>query len=508
MATAEDIANRVPITGALMLCTLMNTLDSTIVNVALPHMRGTLGASQDQITWALTSYIIATAIMTPLSGWLSLKLGRKPLLLVSIAGFTVLSMACGVATNLPEMVVFRFLQGVFGASMMPLSQTVMLDLFPMRLIPQVMSVWSAAVIMGPILGPAVGGWLTENYAWQSCFFINLPIGILSFIGLYVSMSRDHGGLQRPFDFLGFGSLVAFIAAFQLMMDRGPDKDWFDSAEIWTYVVIVAIGGYAFILQTLTAENPFFHRDLAKDRNYATTTVFGLFVAMLLFSTSALLPTMMQSLLGYSALQSGYAQMPRGIGSLAAFLSVPYLINLIGPRRVLTVGIVFSFAALWQMAHFDLSMTATPIMVSGLIQGFGMGLMFAPLNVLAYATLAPHHRTEGTIVNTIIRSIGSATGISAMQAGLVRLSAQSHQVLAGGIDPSNPVDRSTLGQAMDPANAAGLEQLNGEVTRQAAMLGYNAVFAWMALGTLLLFPLLFIMQPPPKEPQLAVEIQPD
>src|SRR3974390_1255179 len=181
MATQADIDNRVPITGALMLATLMNTLDSTIANVALPHMQGSFGAAQDQITWVLTSYIIATAIMTPLSGWLSLKIGRKPMLLFSIAAFTVASMACGVAQNLPEIVLFRFLQGIAGASMMPLSQTMMLDLFPMRLIPQVMSIWSAAGIMGPILGPAIGGWLTETQSWRWCFYINLPIGILAFV---------------------------------------------------------------------------------------------------------------------------------------------------------------------------------------------------------------------------------------------------------------------------------------------------------------------------------------
>ncbi|HUZ13876.1 MAG TPA: MDR family MFS transporter [Caulobacteraceae bacterium] len=505
MASAADIANRVPITAALMLATLMNTLDSTIVNVALPHMRGSLGASQDQITWALTSYIIAAAIMTPLAGWLSLKIGRKPMLLGSIAAFTLASMACGIATNLPEMVLFRFIQGIAGASLMPLSQTVMLDLFPMRLIPQVMSVWSAAVIMGPILGPALGGWLTESFSWRWCFYINLPVGILAFTGLSTFMSRDRGGQQRPFDFLGFGALVAFVGAFQLMMDRGPGQDWFDSAEIWTYAVIAMVGFYVFILQSMTSANPFFHRDLAKDRNFVACTIFGIFVGALLFSTSALLPTFMQGLLGYSALQSGYVSMPRGIGSLIAFLLVPYLINLIGPRRVLVLGIGLCGAALWQMAHFDLDMTAGPLVTSGLTQGLGIGMLFAPLNVLAYATLAPQHRTEGTIVNTIARSLGSATGISVLEASLVRFTAVGHQVLAGGIVGGDPVVRSGLPKIMDPSTPLGLQLLNGEVTRQATMLGYDTIFAWMALATLLLFPLLLIMRGPLRAPTLVAEM---
>ena len=226
MATERDIANRIPITGALMLATLMNTLDSPIANVALPHMQGSLSASQDQIFWVLTSYIIATAIMTPLSGWLSLKIGRKPMFLASIAAFTVASMLCGIATNLPEIVIFRLIQGIAGASLMPLSQTVMLDIFPPAQVPRVMSIWSAAVIMGPIVGPGLGGWLTENLSWRWVFYINLPIGILAFLGVYLFMERDRGGLQRPFDFLGFGALAIFVGAFQLMMDRGSDRDWF------------------------------------------------------------------------------------------------------------------------------------------------------------------------------------------------------------------------------------------------------------------------------------------
>jgi DHA2 family multidrug resistance protein len=493
MASQADIENRYPITGALMLATLMNTLDSTIANVALPHMQGSLSASQDQITWVLTSYIIATAIMTPLSGWLSLKIGRKPMFLVSITAFTLASMACGLAQNLPEMVLFRLIQGIAGASMMPLSQTVMLDIYPMSQIPQVMSVWSAAVIMGPIFGPWIGGWITEQLNWRWVFFINLPIGILAFLGLEVFMSHDGGGKQRPFDFLGFGSLATFVCAFQLMTDRGPSQDWFNSREIWTEAIVAMAGFWMFVVQTLTAEHPFFHRDLAKDRNYVSCTLFGFFVGALLFSTTALLPTFMQNLLGFSALQSGYASMPRGVGSLFAFLIVPYLIPRVGARRVLIAGLAISIAALWQMAHFDLSMTALPIMTSGLTQGLGTGLLFAPLSVLGYATLPPAHRTEGTILNTMTRSLGSSLGISMMQASLTSNSAMAHSVLANQVNCGDPVFGVALPALMNPC-AGGLAAFNGEVTRQAAMIAYDTIFAWMALGVILLAPLLLLMRP--------------
>ncbi len=508
MASEADIANRAPITAALMLATLMNTLDSTIANVALPHMQGELSASQDQIVWVLTSYILATAIMTPLSGWLSLKIGRKPMFLVSIFAFTVASMACGVAQNLPEIVICRLLQGLAGASLMPLSQTTMLDIFPMRQVPQVMSIWSAVVIMGPIIGPGLGGWLTENLSWRWVFYINVPIGILAFLGVYLFMSSDGGGKQRPFDFLGFGALVTFVASFQLMADRGPDKDWFSSKEIWIEAIIAVIGLWVFIVQTITAKHPFFHRDLAKDRNFVTCTIFGLFVGALLFSTTALLPSFMQNLLGYSALQSGYASMPRGGGSLIAFLAVPFLVTRIGPRPVLVIGLGFCVLALWEMTHFDLTMTSTPIMTSGIIQGLGVGLLFAPLNTLAYATLAPQHRTEGTIVNTMARSLGSSLGISLIQATLTHNAAMAHARLAERLSVGDPIIAATLPPGMNPVTDGGILALNGEVTRQASMISYDGIFAWMALGTLLLAPLLIFMRRPPAQPAMALEVHAD
>ena len=241
MAAAQDIANRIPITAALMLAALMNTLDTTIANVALPHMQGSLSASADQITWVLTSYIIATAVTLPLSGWVSEKIGRKQMFLLSIGAFTGASMLCGIATSLPEIVLFRLLQGMAAASLMPLSQAVMLDIFPPRLVPRVMSLWSAALVLGPVMGPTIGGWLTENFSWRWVFYINVPLGVVAFLGVYVFMSQDRGGRQRPFDFLGFGALALGTAALQLMLDRGPTQDWFHSNEIWAEAIVAMIG---------------------------------------------------------------------------------------------------------------------------------------------------------------------------------------------------------------------------------------------------------------------------
>ena len=498
MASQKDIANRVPITGALMLATLMNTLDQTIANVALPHIQGSVSASADQITWVLTSYIIATAIMTPLSGWLSQKIGRKTMFLFSIAGFTGASVLCGVATSLPEIVVFRLIQGIAGASLIPLSQTVMLDIYPQKMIPRVMSIWSAAVILGPIIGPTLGGYLTEDFSWRWVFYINVPIGILAFLGIWTFMDADPGGRQRPFDFLGFGALVLFVAGFQLMLDRGPTQDWLDSKEIWIEAAIGAAGLFVFVVQTATAPNPFFHRDLAKDTNFLATTVFSLMTMVLLFSTSALLPSMMQNLLGYSALQAGVASMTRGVGSFIAFLAVPLLVARFGPRKVLLVGIMLSAFALWSMGQFDLSMTAGPIEVAGFIQGLGTGLLFAPLNTLAYATLAPVHRTEGTIVSTMARSIGSSAGISVLQAILIRDAALAHSRLAEHITVTDPVLRWSLPSAFS-LSGPGLAALNGEVTRQGTMISYDAVFAALGVAARERAPALLILKPPRPQP---------
>ena len=505
MASPRDIANRRKITGALMLATLMNTLDGTIANVALPHIQGSISAAQDQITWVLTSYIVAAAIMTPLSGWLSLRIGRKRMFLMSITGFTVASMLCGIATSLPEIVVFRLLQGIAGASMIPLSQTVMLDIFPPEQITRVMALWSSAIILGPILGPVLGGWLTENFSWRWVFYINLPIGILAFTGLQLFMDKDEGGLQRPFDFLGFASLITFIGALQIMLDRGPGQDWFGSLEICIEATVAVIGLWVFLVQTLTATQPFFHRDLARDRNFVTTTVFGFFTGAMMFSTSALLPSMMQNLMGFTVLESGYASMPRGVGTMVAFLSVPAILSRFGPRFALAAGLALSLIALTGMSRFDLMMTSMPIATTGFVHGMGTGLMFAPLTVLAYVTLASKHRTEGTTVSTLVRSLGSSVGISLLQARLIRQTAAAHSVLAEHAQTSNPVFRAVVPAMMNPDTPLGAQLFNAEITRQAAMIAYDGVFGLLAITVVAIVPLIFLVRPPKRGTVTVMDI---
>jgi len=495
VSEAQDTANRWPITISIMLATVMNSLDTTIANVALPHIQGSVSASADQVTWVLTSYIVSAAIMTPLAGWLADRLGRKKMFLVSIAGFTVASMLCGIATSLPEIVIFRLLQGLAGASLIPLSQAVLLDIYPPKQHGQAMAIWGGGAILGPILGPALGGYLTDNFSWRWCFYINLPVGILALLGVWFFISGDRSVRRKPFDFLGFGMLSIFVGSIQLMLDRGPSQDWFHSAEITTYAILAAVAGWIFLSHTVTSSHPFFDRQLARDRNFVTASAFGFVVGVLLFSTMALLPPMLQSLMGYPVLTSGLVTMPRGIGSWIAMFFVGRLIGRIDTRLILLFGLSLNAYALWQMTHFDLSMNARFVIVSGLIQGFGIGFLFVPLSTLAFATVPPVLRPEGSSLYTLIRNLGSSIGISIMEAQVVSQSAGAHQNLAAQLDASNPVFKATLPPMMNPGTTAGAMNLNNEVTRQAAMVGYVSVFHIMLYITLACIPLLLLMRAP-------------
>lgn len=492
-ANKGDGANVAAITISVMLATVMNSLDTTIANVALPHIQGSVSASADQITWVLTSYIVAATIMTPLTGFLSDRLGRKTVFLVSIAGFTVASMLCGIAGNLVEIVLFRLLQGLFGAALIPLSQAVLLDINPPEKHGQAMAVWGAGAVLGPILGPALGGWLTDNLDWRWVFFINLPIGILAFAGVFLFLSEKKNPEKRPFDAIGFATLALAIGAFQMMLDRGPGQDWFGSAEIWTYLVVAVIAIWMFCVQMATAPKPFVARALIADANFVTCCVFGFFIGILLYSTLALLPPMMQTLLGYPVAFTGLVSMPRGIGSFIAMFAVGQLIGRVNIKLILLAGLSISAISLWQMTHFSLGMDTHLIIVSGFLSGVGTGLIFVPLSTIAFATVRPEHRAEGAGLFTLIRNIGSAAGISIMQARFVSGIEVHHATLVEHARPDNPLYRAYAPLAFHTESA--IASLNGMITRQASMLSYIDDFRLMLGITILCAPLILLMRSP-------------
>jgi DHA2 family multidrug resistance protein len=483
------------VTGAIMLATVMQTLDSTIANVALPHMQGSMAATQDQISWVLTSYIIAAAIATPLTGFLSVRFGRKRLLAISVVGFTVTSMLCGAAMNLDEIVIFRLAQGVFGASFVPLSQAIMLDMFSIEQRGKMMALWGVGVMVGPIAGPALGGWLTDSYSWRWVFYINVPFGILAFLGIMSGLVESKLDRARRFDWLGFVFLSVTIAAMQLMLDRGNVKDWFSSPEILVEGLIAGFAFYLFAVHSATAQRPFIDLQLFKDRNLMVGLSIMFIVGFVLYATMALMPPYLESLMDFPVVTTGIVLAPRGFGTMIAMVIAGRIINIIDMRVIIGFGLALASFSLWQMTHFNLEISTRIIVMTGLVQGFGLGFIFAPLTTISFATLDPALRTEGTSFYSLLRNVGSSVGISTSETMISRLTQINHASIAERVTTTNPIYRpESMPQFMDLAKPEGLAMLNAEVTRQAAAIAYIDDFRLMMFLTLLAIPLLYLMRP--------------
>ena len=491
-----ESAAKWPITISVMLATVMNSLDTTIANVALPHIQGSVSASQDQIAWVLTSYIVASTIFTPMTGWLAGRIGRKQLLLLSIGGFTAASALCGMSQSLVEIVGFRLLQGICGASLIPLSQAVLLDVWPKEQHGSAMAIWGMGAILGPIMGPALGGWLTDNLDWRWVFYINLPVGILAFTGVAMFIAGAKQDNPRPFDFFGFTVLAVFIGAFQLMLDRGPTMDWFASKEIWTEAIVALIAFYLFIVHSATARHPFFDAVLLRDRSFMISTFMGLFVGLLLYSSMALLPTMLEVLMGYPVVTTGLVTMPRGLGAFAAMVLVGRINTKVDARITVMAGLLFCTLAAFQMSHFSLAMDSRLVIVSGVFQGLGTGLIFVPLSTLAFATLNPSLRNEGSALFTLVRNMGGSAGISVIEALQTHNTEVAHADLTQHISSTNAVLRAYMPGQID--TTSGLAALNAEISRQAAMVAYIDDFKLLIFLSLASMPLLLLLRAPKKK----------
>ncbi len=495
MAAAADtgeVQHRGLITLSVMLASIMQALDNTIANVALPRIQGSLSSTQDQMSWVLTSYIVAAAIMTPLSGWLAGRLGRRRVFLVSIFGFTLASALCGLAQSLPQIVIARLFQGLCGAALIPMSQAVLLDINPPERHARAMSVWVMGVTIGPILGPALGGWLTEHYSWRWVFFINVPFGILCFFGVLAFMRETQLRLSR-FDFFGFASLSLAIGGFQLMLDRGQANDWFSDPETWIEATVAGLALYSFIVHLMTTKHaPFVSPALFKDRNFLTGNLFIFIVGVVLFATLALLPPLLQGLLNYPVVLTGLVTAPRGIGTLAAMIVVGRLMGRFDTRYIIGAGFIMTAISLWQMTGFYLQMDTRMIIWSGLLQGVGTGFVYVPLAAVTFATLATHLRNEGTAVFSLLRNVGSSIGISVVTTLLTRNTQIMHSRLAEHITPFGDALNAPASQAL--SSAAGLAGLNASITQQAAMIAYNNDFKLMLVLTVCAVPLVALLRP--------------
>ncbi|HVC52891.1 MAG TPA: DHA2 family efflux MFS transporter permease subunit [Stellaceae bacterium] len=481
------------ITASIMLANIMQGVDNTIANVALPHIQGSLSASQDQIAWVLTSYIVAAAIMMPLTGWLAGRFGIKYIFLASVAGFTIASALCGAAESLSQLVFYRAVQGVCGAGLIPLSQATLLRINPPERHGQAMAVFGIGTIMGPISGPLLGGWLTQNYSWRWIFYVNLPVGILCTLGIMAFIRHTRNVHSEQFDLFGFITLSLGVGALQLMLDRGGLKDWFRSNEIWIEATVAALSFYLFTVHTATTgDRSFLNRSLLKNMNFVAGTMLMFAVGLIMTGTLALLPTMMQQLMDYPVFTTGLVTAPRAFGTMVAMFAVARVINRIDNRLIIMFGFLLTSYAMWQMTGFSLSMDPRPIIISGLVQGFGLGCTFVPLNILALSNLPRHILTQGTAIRSLMRNLGGSIGISVLVATLSENTQIVHSRLVEALRPDNPLMHG-LSPHYSLTTPTGVAALNVEVTRQAAMVAYINDFKLMMIIALLSVPILLFLR---------------
>nr|WP_319515449.1 DHA2 family efflux MFS transporter permease subunit [uncultured Cohaesibacter sp.] len=494
---AVVVANRALLTFGLMLATIMQVLDTTIANVALPHMSASLGAAQHEINWVLTSYIVAAAIATPITGWLSDRIGQKPLFLFAVTGFTVASALCGIATSLGEMVAFRILQGLCGAMIAPLAQTVIMNINPKERLAQAMAIYGMGIMVAPIIGPTLGGWLTESVNWRWVFLVNVPVGILCIVMLLVYMPNSDVR-KRNFDFFGFAMLALGVGSLQLMLDRGSDNNWFESIETWVELGLVITGLWVYLVHSVTAKNPFVDLRIFKDTNFALAFAVMFLIGLTLFSGLALLPPLLQNFLGYSVLSSGELMAPRGVASMAAMMIVGRLSHRVDLRLMMVFGALVMTVSLWMMTGFNLQMGSWPIILTGALQGFGMGFIFVPLSTMAFMTLSPKLRGDGTAMYALVRNMGQGIGVSVVSAVLTHMMQVNHAELASRITiTSDAVHQHVPGLLSGVATS--IYRVNVLVTQQSAILSYIDDFWLMAALSLVSIPLLVLLRKPKKQP---------
>src|ERR1051325_791564 len=436
VAALSPTARRALLTICTMTATIMQALDTTIANVALPYMQGSLSASQDQISWVLTSYIVAAAVMTAPVGWLSDRFGRKKLFLTCVGGFTVASLLCALSQNIEQIVAFRLLQGMCGAALVPLSQAVILDAYPIEQRGQAMGIWGVGIMLGPIMGPTLGGFLTENYSWHWVFLVNLPVGIITVLGLLVFMDETKRQEHLRFDWFGFLALAAGIGGMQLMLDRGEQLGWFGSPEIIAELIISIVGFYYFFAHSLTTPEPFVRFAMFRDRNFLMGCFFMVVMGLMLFSSMALSAPFIQNVLNYPIETTGWVLASRGVGTLFGMLLIGRLLRVFEARWLILIGLTLTAATMYQMTGFTTDTSGRTIVIIGLVQGFGMGFVFIPLSTVAFLTLEARYRTDGTSMLPLVRNVASSAGISVVIANLTNMTTTFRSQLAEHISPFN------------------------------------------------------------------------
>jgi DHA2 family multidrug resistance protein len=492
---------------SVMFATFMEVLDTTVVNVSLPHIAGSLSVTIDEATWALTSYLVANAIILPMTGWLASVFGRKNLLMMSVVGFTSASFLCGLAPNLASLIVFRILQGATGGALQPLSQAVLLEAFPPHERGKAMGFWGLGIVVAPILGPVLGGWLTDSYSWRWVFYINIPVGIASIVmtKMFIFDPAYIRQQKRSIDYWGLGMLVVGIGALQYVLDKGQEDDWFSSRMITTLAVVAVVTIAALIYHELTTEEPVVDLRVFKERTYAVGVFLMTVVGFVLYGSLVLLPVMLQTLLGYPSLQAGIAMAPRGIGSFFMMPMTGYMTGRLDARKLLTSGLVIGGGTLLWLSLLNLQAGYWDVFWPQLMQGAGLSLLFVPLTTVAMDAIPRERMGNATSLFNLMRNLGGSIGIAVTGTLLARKSQAYTSVLGGHVDAYSTraqqmlegLKQSFIAAGSDPVTAAqrAYAAMFGIVQRQATMVAFVDVFRLLGVMFLLLLPLILIMKRP-------------
>lgn len=482
---------------SVMAATIIQVLDTTVANVALPHMQSSLSAGADTIVWALTSYVVGTAIILPCVGWMTGKWGQRAVLLGSVVGFILASALCGAAQTLTEMILYRTMQGAMGAPLIPVSLSIMLDSLPKAKHASALGIWGAGLMVGPLAGPVLGGWLTENLNWRWVFLLNVPIGVPALIGCWLTIPRlPH--VERRLDRFGYATLAAGLIALQLMMDRGERQDWFDSTEVILEAAVALCCGWMFVVHTVTGDRPLYPRVLFRNFTFMIATVITFVVGVTMYASMALTPPMLQTLYGYPVTFAGLVLAPRGAGTMVSMLLMGRIVHRLDPRLCAMSGLAMVAWANYETAHYSLDVSWQYFATVGAVQGLGIGFISVPMNLLAFSTLPGEYRSDATSYYALVRNMGSAIGISAVTTLLSRNAQISHSDIVSAMPPQSlwpdlPVD-----------GMAGLAMLNREVSRQATMIAYLDDFYLLALAAIVVAPLLLLARRPRKSADEEVE----
>ena len=508
-AAASLPINRPAITACVILAVVMQALDTTIANVALPYIQGSVSASADQINWVLTSYIVAAAIMTPPSGFLATRFGRKRVLMVAIVGFVAASVLCGIAQSLLEIVAFRLLQGFFGAALVPIAQSILLDIYTPEERGSAMALFGVSVMVGPVLGPVIGGYLTDQFSWRWVFYINVPIGLIAFAGVSAFMRETKLTSAAKMDWLGFGSLSVAIAALQVFLDRGAQLDWFSSFEILIEATVCVSAFYIFLVHTFTATNSFVNPSLFLDRNFSVGMLFIFIVGITYLASMALMTPYLQTLMGYPVVTAGLVMGPRGLGTMACMFVVGRMIGKVDTRLLLMTGLLLTAWAMYDMTGWNPNVSQWTIAVTGFIQGAGLGFLFVPLTTVTFATLAPEQRADGTGLYNLSRNVGSSVGISIVSYLLIRNGQVNHATIASHVTAVNRAfGNGAVLHAFSPWTAAGRAALDQVVQLQASIISYIDDFKLMMILSLAAVPLVLLLRgaPAPADGDHAVVME--